>query len=170
MKATIELIKQRILDDIDAVTYKRMESTMAGQPESVQNSLSSDSHEELDKGILHRYMQTRDAHLRRKLAFCLVKEQTDEIKASNRLKTDEPSFIYVINVPEGFDSNAAEVLADLMHRYIADGSIFDWYAYQHMECFISAEMLKDMENEVSRQLRKSYVSRPLQPFGPQKRR
>lgn len=170
MKATIELIKQRILDDIDAMTYKRMESTMAGQPESVQNSLSSDSHEDLDKGLLHRYMQTRDSYLRRKLAFCLVKEQTEEIKATNRLKTDEPSFTYVITVPEGFDGNAADVLADLMHRYIVDGSIFDWYAYQHLECFITAAQLKDMENEVSRQLRKSYVSRPLQPFGPQKRR
>ena len=170
MTATIELIKQRILDDVDAMTFKRMESTMAGQPDSVQNSLSSDSHDDLDKGLLHRYMQTRDAQLRRKLAFCLVKEQAEEIKASNRLKTDEPSFTYHINVPEGFDSNAADVLADLMHRYIVDGSVYDWYAYQHMECFISADRLKDMENEVSRQLRRSYVARPLQPFGPQKRR
>ena len=170
MTAIIDLIKQRILDDIDAMTYKRMESTMAGQPESVQNSLSSDSHDDLDKGLLHRFMQSRDAQLRRKLAFCLVKKQSDEIRATNKLKTDEPSFKYHINVPDGFDCDAADVLADLMHRYIVDGSIFDWYAYQHMECFITAEMLKDMECEVSRQLRKSYVSRPLQPFGPQKRR
>lgn len=170
MKATIELIKQRILDDVDAMTYKRVESTMAGQPDRVQNSLSSDSHEDLDKGLLHRFMQTRDAHLRRKLAFCLVKEQTEDIKASNKLKTDEPSFIYVISVPEGFDSNAADVLADLMHRYIVDGSIYDWYAYQDLDCFISADQLKDMECDVSRQLRKSHVSRPLQPFGPQGRK
>lgn len=170
MTAKISLIKQRILDDIDAMTYKRMESTMAGQPESVQNSLSSDSREDLDKGILHRFMQTRDANLRRKLAFCLVKKHSEEISASNRLKIDEESFTYNVNVPEGFDCEAADVLADLMHRYIVDGSIHDWYAYQHMECFVSAEMLRDMECEVSRQLRKSYVSRPLQPFGPQRRR
>lgn len=168
MKVTIELLKHRILEDIDAMTYKRMESTMAGEPDRVQNSLSSDAQDALDKGLLHRYMQTRDAHLRRKLAFCLVKEEVSEINVSNRLKTDEPSFIYVINAPEGFDVNAAEALTDLMHRYIVDGSIYDWYSYQHIDCFINPDHLTDMESEVSRRLRKSYIARPLQPFGPQK--
>ena len=114
-------------------------------------------------------MQTRDARLRKKLAFCLAKENVQEISVSSRLKVDEPSFIYVIDAPEGFDSNAAEVLADLMHRYIVDGCIHDWYSYQHMECLVSESQLEEMENAVSRQLRKSHVTRPLQPFGPQKR-
>lgn len=169
MKATIEINKSDLLYDIDAMTYKRMESTLAGEPDRVQNSLSSDSQEDLDRNILHRYMQTRDARLRKKLAFCLAKENVQEISVSSRLKVDEPSFIYVIDAPEGFDSNAAEVLADLMHRYIVDGCIHDWYSYQHMECLVSESQLEEMENAVSRQLRKSHVTRPLQPFGPQKR-
>ena len=168
MTGTITIYKKDVLEDIDALTYKRVESTMAGQPERVQNSVSSDSKEELDKYLLHRYMQTRDAMLRKKLAFCLVKDTSTEINVSSRLKIDEPAFIYKLTVPEGFDADAASVLASMMHRYLVDGSIYDWYAYQHMDCHVTVDQLDDMERNISRSLRKSYVARPLQPFGPAK--
>ena len=169
MKLTIEIIKYEVLYDIDANTYKRMESNLAGQPDRVQNALSSDSKEELDKSLLYRYMQTRDAKLRKKLTFCLDKEElTEGLVVTNRLKLDEPSFVYNLNVAEDFSAASADVLASMMHRYIVDGTIFDWYAYQHMESNVSADQLEDMERKIPGLLRKSFASRPLQPFGPAK--
>lgn len=163
--AKITLFKQAILDDVNAVTFKRVDGVLAGESEQVKNALSSDSEEHLDKHILHGYMEARDANIRKRLTFCMQKD-LEELSASNMLEVDDPLLEYSLLVPESFDRQRLKVLARKMHIYIVQGILHDWYAMQNMKGNVSEEDLEDLEAEVVYMLRSSGVKRPLQPFGP----
>lgn len=163
--AKITLFKQAILDDVNAVTFKRVDGVLAGESEQVKNALSSDSEEHLDKHILHGYMEARDANIRKRLTFCMQKD-LKELSASNMLEVDDPLLEYSLLVPESFDRQRLKVLARKMHIYIVQGILHDWYAMQNMKGNVSEEDLEDLEAEVVYMLRSSGVKRPLQPFGP----
>lgn len=163
--AKITLFKQAILDDVNAVTFKRVDGVLAGESEQVKNALSSDSEEHLDKHILHGYMEARDANIRKRLTFCMQKD-LEELSASNMLEVDDPLLEYSLLVPESFDRQRLKVLARKMHIYIVQGILHDWYAMQNMKGNVSEEDLEDLEAEVVYLLRSSGVKRPLQPFGP----
>lgn len=163
--AKITLYKQTILDDVNAVTFKRVDGILAGESEQVKNALSSDSEEHLDKHILHGFLESRDANIRKRLTFCIRKD-SEELSVSNMLEIDEPFLLYDLLVPESFDAQRLKVLARKMHIYIVQGIIHDWYAMQNMKGNVSEEDLKDLEAEVVYMLRSSRVKRPLQPFGP----
>lgn len=162
--AVITLDKSLILYDIDARTFKRVDSNLPDQPDRTQNAISSDSEEELDKKILHRYMQGRDATLRKILAFAIMGEEV--LTASNGIKDSEPSFVYNLSVPDGF--RGLDALAQKMHRFIVDGSIHDWYRMHATTSPFSEGYFEDAESSIICTLRAGYASRPLQPFGPRK--
>lgn len=165
--STITIYKKAVLADIDAQTFKRVDGVLAGESDQVKNALSSDSAEHLDEHILHGHMETRDANIRKRLAFCLDFYEED-LAASNLLEIDIPIFEYKLSVPDIFDKQRLKILAKKIHNYIVQGVLHDWYATQNMKGNVSAEELEDMESEIICMLRSSFVKRPLQPFGPQK--
>ena len=163
--ATITIYKKAVLADIDAQTFKRVDGVLSGESEQVRNALSSDSDENLDMNILHGHMETRDANIRKRLIFCLQKEE-EELSVSNLLATDETTFVYNLSVPDVFDKQRLKILARKIHNYLVQGVLHDWWATQNMKGNVSADELKDMESEIISMLRSSFVKRPLQPFGP----
>lgn len=163
--ATITIYKQAILAEVDAQTFKRVDGILATESEQVKNALSSDSSEQLDKHILHRHMETRDAVIRQRLTFCLKADDKD-LTATNLLNIDMPTFEYKLLVPDTFDKQRLTVLARKIHNYIVQGSIFDWYSTQNMKGNVSASELEDIEASIVCMLRSSFTKRPLQPFGP----
>ena len=163
--ATITIYKKAVLADIDAQTFKRVDGVLAGESEQVKNALSSDSTEHLDEHILHGHMETRDANIRKRLAFCLDFYEED-LSVNNLLEIDIPTFIYKISVPDTFDKQRLKILAKKIHNYLVQGTLHDWYSTQNMKGNVSADELEDMEAEIIGMLRSSFIKRPLQPFGP----
>ena len=166
-QATITIYKLTVLADIDAQTFKRVDGVLAGESDQVKNALSSDSEEHLDKHILHGHMETRDANIRKRLAFCLNNDEEEKLSVSNLLEIDVPTFEYKLSVPDIFDKQRLKILAKKIHNYIVQGTLHDWYATQNMKGNVSADEIEDMESEIICMLRSSFVKRPLQPFGPQ---
>lgn len=163
--ATITLYKNLLLADIDALTFKRVDGVLSSESDQVKNALSSDSEEALDKNILHRLIETRDAMIRGRIAFCLM-DAGETLSATNELSKDEEMFEYALSVPDTFNTGRLSSLAKKMHEYIVHGSLCDWYAMQNMKGSVSEAGLEAMETEIVCMLRSSYVKRPLQPFGP----
>lgn len=163
--ATVTIYKQLVLADIDAQTFKRVDGVLSTESEQLRNALSSDSQEHLDQHILHRHMEKRDANIRKRLAFCLAHDEEDLV-VSNILDMEEPTFEYKLSVPDSCDKQRLKSLAQNIHDYLVQGSLFDWYATQNMKGNVSAIELEDLEREIVCMLRSSCVKRPLQPFGP----
>ena len=163
--ATITIYKKAVLASIDAQTFKRVDGVLSAESEQMKNALSSDSEENLDKHMLHEHMEKRDANIRMRLSFCLVRDEED-LTASNLLEVDVPTFVYNLSVPDSFDKQRLQSLAKKMHNYIVQGTLHDWYATQNLKGNVSADELEDLENDIIYMLRSSYVKRPLQPFGP----
>lgn len=162
--AKITLHKEAILADIDALTFKRVDGVLSGESDQVKNAVSSDSSEDLDKYILARHIDTRDANLRERLTFCL-QDSDDELSADNLIDSED-KLEYNLKVPDTFNGQRLKALARKMHNYILNGIICDWYAAQNMKGNLSEEQLEVMEDEIVAMLRTSFVKRPLQPFGP----
>ncbi len=163
--ATITIYKKAVLASIDAQTFKRVDGVLSAESEQMKNALSSDSEENLDKHMLHEHMEKRDANIRMRLTFCLVREDED-LSANNLLEVNVPTFVYNLLVPDTFDKQRLQSLAKKIHNYIVQGALYDWYATQNMKGNVSATELEDLENEIVYMLRTSFVKRPLQPFGP----
>lgn len=163
--ATVTLYKNLLLADIDALTFKRVDGVLSGESDQVKNALSSDSEEALDKNILHRLIETMDAKIRGRIAFCLA-DADEALSVTNELSKDEETFEYAMSVPDAFNKSRLSSLAKKMHDYIVHGTLCDWYAMQNMKGNVSEAGLEAMETEIVCMLRSSYVKRPLQPFGP----
>lgn len=163
--AKINIYKNLVLAEIDAQTFKRVDGVLAAEADQIKNAVSSDSEEALDMNLLHRYMETRDAVLRNRLAFCLVDDDED-LTVTNELEKDVESFDYSLKVPDTMNKPRLASLAKKMHNYIVQGALVDWYAMQNMKGNVGTAELEEMETEIVCMLRSSFVKRPLQPFGP----
>lgn len=163
--ATINIYKALVLADIDAQTYKRVDGVLSAESDQVKNALSSDSTDHLDMNILLRFMESRDAVVRTKLAFALVDEGEDLV-ATNEVDKDAASYEYKLQVPDTFNKQMLSALAKLIHEYIAQGAISDWYAQQNLNGNVSVDALEEMERSIVCALRVGFAKKPLQPFGP----
>ena len=163
--ATVTIYKKAVLASIDAQTFKRVDGVLSSESEQTRNALSSDSEEDLDKHLLHEYMELRDANVRKRLTFCL-EAKNEELSATNLLEIEELTFEYKLSVPDSFDKQKLQILAKKIHNYIVQGTLLDWYATQNMKGNISLDQLNDLEDGIVHMLRPSFVKRPLQPFGP----
>ena len=167
--ATITIYKKAVLADIDAQTFKRVDGVMSDQSDAVRNALSSDGEDVLDHKLLHRYMEGRDAEVRAKLAFCIIPEETDgDIVITNESLNEQPEFKFNLNVPDYFNKDTAMALMQKIHRYFVDGVAYDWYMRQGVPYSVGADDLGRMLTDIAVSLRKPFVKRPLQPFGPAK--
>lgn len=164
--ATINIHKQAVLAAIDALTFKRVDGVLSAESEQIKNALSSDSEERLDLHLLHEHMETRDARIRKRLAFCLERED-DDLTVSNLQDIEKPTYDYRLLVPEFVDRQRLKVVAKSIHDYMVQGVLHDWYAVQNMTGSRNASELEEMEDAIAAMLRPSFVQRPLQPFGPQ---
>lgn len=165
-RISISIIKAYVLHDIDSITYKRVDGVMSAESDSVRNALSSDSEEPLDECLLQRYMEGRDAQLRAKLSFCIARDKDEDLNVTNAPLRDEESFDFVLDAPDHFGKDTVKALAQKIHKYFVDGCAYDWYTRQGVEYSVGYEELDQMLSEIAVSLRKPFVKRPLQPFGP----
>lgn len=165
-KIYIVIKKDQVIGDIDAITFKRVDGVMSDQSDAVRNALSSDGEDVLDHKLLHRYMEGRDAALRAKLAFCIIPEEENDLVITNDSLSGDPEFSFNLNVPDYFNKDAGMALMQKIHKYFVDGTAYDWYMRQGVQYSVSAEDLDKMLTDIAVSLRKPFVKRPLQPFGP----
>lgn len=164
-KIKITIIKQNVLDAIDALSFKRVDGVLSGQTDQAKNALSSDSEEALDKALLNRYMEGRDGELRARLAFCINSEDDGELEVTNAPST-EASFVYSLNAPDHFNKEVLKALAEKINNFFIDATAYDWYSRQGVEYSVGPAELDRMLTDIAVSLRKPFVKRPLQPFGP----
>lgn len=163
----IVINKGQVIRDVDAITFKRVDGVMSDQSDSVRNALSSDGEDVLDHKLLHRYMEGRDAEVRAKLAFCIIPEETDgDLVITNESLNEQPDFQFNLNAPDYFNKDSAMALGQKIHRYFVDGVAYDWYMRQGVPYSVGADDLDRMLTDIAVSLRKPFVKRPLQPFGP----
>lgn len=164
-KATITITKQLVLSDIDAVTFKKVDGVLSGEGVQLKNAVSSDSEEGLDRHLLQRYMEGRDGYLRGKLAFCLIPEEAESLDVSNDVEEGD-AFVFRLNVPDYFSRDIVKSLTKKIHKYFVDATLFDWYGKQGLDSGMSANDIEEQMTDIAVSLRKPFVKRPLQPFGP----
>ena len=165
-KATVTINKNIVLKRVDELTYKRTDGVMSDQSLQLKNAITSDSEEALDKSLLNMFMEGRDGCLRGKLAFCLISEDnSDELTASNEVDEGE-DFTYRLNVPDHFNGDVVKALAQKINGYLIDAVAFDWYSKQGLTYSVNATELEEILADIAIMLRKPFVKRPLQPFGP----
>lgn len=164
--ATITLYKAIIDKDIDSRTAKRVDASLDQASDRSQNAVASDATERLDGRLITRYRDLRDARLRSRLRFCLVKDTETELVIDNVVKMT-PAYIYKLQVPDDFTQDDLYALSTKMNDYITRGTLRDWYLNAGLPPVDDEDALEELETDIASALRgKSYGRRPLQPFGP----
>lgn len=165
--AVITLFKAIIDKDIDSRTAKRVDASLDEASDRSQNAVASDATERLDGRLITRYRDLRDAQLRVRLRFCLVKEDTGtEMRVDNVVKIT-PAYIYRLRVGDDFSQDDLEALSTKMNDYIIRGTLRDWYLNAGLPPVDDEDSLDDLLTDIASSLRgKSYGRRPMQPFGP----
>ena len=165
---TVEIIKEKVYKDIEAVTYKYAEGSGLQDPKDA-NAVSADVQENLDGGTIARYVEFRDAQLRTAIQFCLrsivyTERERDLLDMSGR-------YYYFIEVPEEFHDDLLRSVTEYMHRFLVWGALADWYRqFGNFPMADSYERnLDTLLDKIKSALRgRSIEKRPLQPFGPAK--
>lgn len=164
--ATIKLYKEILDKDIDSRTAKRVDATLDQASDRSQNAIASDATEKLDGRLIVRYRDLRDAQLRARLRFCLVKDTTTELSIDNVVRIT-PAYIYVLNVSDDFSMDDLQALSTKMNDYIIRGTLRDWYLNAGLQPVDDEDTLDELATDIASALRgKSYGHRPMQPFGP----
>lgn len=161
----VEVMKQEVYDDIDRFTYKYMDASGPDDPKR-KNAISADTVERLDGNVIARLVNFRDAKLRRLIQFALIGIH-DEY-AVDIISLENDRYHYFMLLPETFDDNLLQPLAEYFHRFLVWGTLFDWYGLMGLDQanFYAAE-LDEVEREITDILRTpSVIKKPLQPFGP----
>lgn len=164
--AVITLYKAIIDKDIDSRTAKRVDASLDQASDRAQNAIASDATERLDGRLITRYRDLRDARLRERLRFCLVKDTNTELRSDN-VVVAEPAYIYRLNVADDFSQDDLDILSTKMNDYITRGTLRDWYINAGLPPIDDEDTLENLETGIASMLRgKSYGRRPIQPFGP----
>lgn len=161
----IILHKDQVLYDIEALAYKFTEATaLEGK---AKNTLAADHNETTDGRLLARMMDVRNAQLRKRLSFTLI-PLIQEVACNN--PNDAKEFIFDLRLDDKFDDNSLEIVKTYMHDYLVRGVLLDWYKKLGLQTVAvdAGEVIELEENIVSMLRGRSYVKRPLQPFGPRK--
>ena len=131
----------------------------------MRDAATSDTTEKLDKAIIDRLLSFRDAQLRRLVQHSLVKG----IKSSaSNMPNDQSVLTYRLVLPEGFDDNTLQPLAEYIHSYLVCGVLADWYSKLGLpQAAAYGSQVSTLEEDINSIVRgPSIVKRPLQPFGP----
>lgn len=164
---TVTIHKQELVTDINALTYKFSNRVMQGAVQ--QDLVAADTKDNLDGTILNRFMDYRDARIRKRMKFAMAVEDVDMANDTMRPADD---YIYHFVLNGLFPDSTLKAVAGLIHRYIVWGALYDWYlnlGLMQQAQYYKAEA-DELEKEVVRSLRvPSRCRRPLQPFGPAKK-
>ena len=163
----IAVSKEQVFKEVDLITHKHIDGSER-QDLRVRNAVSSDFSEDVDGAVIARYVEFRDAMLRRKVAFAL-KDLYQE-KATDRMTLDDGHYHYHFSVPDEFNDNLLRPLAEYIHRFLVFGALFDWYSQfegSSREAAMYGSQVEGLEDDIASMLRgSSVVKRHLQPFGP----
>lgn len=129
----VSLLKKDLLFDMDATTHLLSEAEKAQATAKQADIIASDSTEVFGLRVLARYLETRAAQLSEVLnAFVpctfssteadLAKDDTLLLTNSNTSELD-----YEFKVSKEFNTNNLPPIAKLMHEYVVDGALVDWY-------------------------------------------
>lgn len=166
----ITIYKDRVYLDVDSITYKFMEAQKA-QTDSQENAIASDIHEGLDNEVVHFCVDHQDGLLRKRFAFAFA--DGAEIESVDNSDTGEGAFVYEFNLPESFKDSALKGIAMLIHDFLVWGALRDWYLALGYTAQANAlkGKLDEVEESLASSLRTpSWAKRPLQPFGPARKR
>lgn len=159
------IIKQQVYQDVEAHTYKYTE---AAQLQSVkqENSISADTTETLDGASIARFVEFRNAKLRKALQSYMPEEE--HFEADDTLDL-ENCFVFWFNLPLEFKDSLLRALTEYIHRFLVWGALYDWYRQLGLQAQAAAYKtdMDELEAEIKGFLRvPSRAKKPLQPFGP----
>lgn len=163
---TVTIYKQKVYEDIDALSYKFAEARPSLHPQE-SNATSSDTAERLDGHIIARHVEFREAQLRRFMHFALKDDV--EVTSANDLMILDDSFVFNFSLPKEFKDAMLDPLKDYIHRFLVWGALFDWFGASLGNAQANAykKDLDDIKNEITNMLRvPGWAKRPMQPFGP----
>lgn len=162
----VDVYKNEVYKDVDLYTHKHVDSREDMGARS-GNAVSSDTSETVDGSVIARFVEFRDAQLRRKISYALNEEWRPY--ADDQITLEKNVYRYALVLPEGFKDSTLRVIAEYFHRFLVFGALADWYRQFGMAQQAAAyesqldDILKDI-NSLTRP--DSIVKRPLQPFGP----
>ena len=164
----VEIFKNEVYKDVDLLTYKHTEGN-AIQNLEAKNAIAADVSEDMDGAVIVRYVEFRDAKLRRKLQSVL-KDMTQDY-ADDDLNLNDNMYRYRFMLNESFNDNLLEPLAEYIHRFLVWGALYDWYSQFGLpQAAVYGSQLEELEEDINSILRSpSLAKRPLQPFGPAKK-
>jgi len=164
----VEIFKNEVYKDVDLLTYKHTEGN-AIQNLEAKNAIAADVSEDMDGAVIVRYVEFRDAKLRRKLQSVL-KDMTQDY-ADDDLNLNDHMYRYRFLLNESFNDNLLEPLAEYIHRFLVWGALYDWYSQFGLpQAAVYGSQLDELEEDINSILRSpSLAKRPLQPFGPAKK-
>lgn len=164
----VKIIRANVYKEIDAVTFKYADA--AGlESKRVENAISSDTQETLDAHLLARNIELRDARVRILLRDVLD-DSVEQVQATDNLMLD-PNIIYNLQLRISFKDSLLRALAIYIHRYLAWGALFDWYAagIGSKQSKVFQDELDNLEGEILNIIYSDDTEqKPLQPFGPAK--
>lgn len=165
-KATIAINKKQVLDKVEAIAYKRVESSLANASIETQSALQADVSEELDAALLSGMLDSRDAEVRGKLIYCLdAAADSSDLVVSNVPSINE-EYVYNINVPEDFTRDRLSMACSLINDYFVYATLHDWYIQHGVASTIDSSWLDSLLRKIASAFRFETFRKPLQPFGP----
>lgn len=164
----VTIYKNEVYKDIDLVTFKHVDGSLMTDLRA-RNAISSDIGEGVDRALISRFVEFRDAQLRTKFRFALAEQYAEH--ADDDITLDENTYEYYFDVPEQFNDSMLKPMAEHIHRFLVYGALYDWFNQFGMlqQAQVYEKNLKNIEDELASMMQgPSIVKKPLQPFGPAK--
>ena len=126
--------------------------------------VNPDQDNRIDKELLHRCMELRDADVNTILQKHLSNFSTEEI---DDLHDSETDFQYSLEMPDAWPSTMLRPLATYIHNYLVKGILYDYLKDKMPD--IAETYKPDVDSlkesvETALNTRQGFIKRPLQPF------
>ena len=163
-KSTIVIKKKEVLNKIETLAYKRVESSMNEQAPETQGAIQADSTEGLDATILYSLLDSRDSEVRSKLLYCLISEGSRDMIVSNESSLDD-EYVYKLEFPEEFTRDQLVTACGLINDYFVYATLHDWYVQHGVPSTVDPTWLDGLLRKIAGAFRFETLRKPLQPFG-----
>lgn len=154
---------EEVLNKVEALAYKRVESSMNDQTPETQGAVQADSGETMDSAILNSMLASRDAEVRNKLLYCLVPEDDDLVVSNTSTATSQ--YVYNLEVPETITRDQLVAACALINDYFIYATLHDWYIQHGVPTTVDPTWLDSLLRKIAGAFRSETLRKPLQPFG-----